>query len=254
MTRLLCALMLLLPINIFAKSALETMQESWQRYRLLDTEKEELKLTVIRQKGRERKYSLVRYTQYSQQQEDKIILFFRSPARDRGVGVLTWRKPKGSDAQWLYFPATKRIRRISASQQNQYFQGTDFTYEDIRQLVGERISDFEYLLIGEDNNQHIILAKPKKKTKTGYGQRKFWIRTSDYAVSRIDYFDKKQRLIKSQKNFEIKVKNNNLWRANKVEMENFDKKRKTLLEFSSRQINPELKDEVFTTRFLRKGK
>jgi hypothetical protein len=36
------------------------------------------------------------------------------------------------DDRWLYLPATRKVRRIPASDRGDYFLGTDFTYEDIQ--------------------------------------------------------------------------------------------------------------------------
>lgn len=255
MRKFLCGITVLLflwLINAFADmSARKAIEESWNRYRLLDTEKELMQLTTEHKSGRVRQCTLIRYTKYDSEHKDKVVLFFQKPARDRGIGVLTLQNPDGNDDQWLYFPATKRIRRIS--DQKGYFQGTDFRYEDIRQLVGERFSDFKYQVLEQDDETYSILAQAKKDTKTSYGQRKFWIRKSDYVILQIDYFDKKNRLIKTQTNSDFKIQDSGLWRADKVEMENFKKKRKTTLVFTSREINPELKDYVFTKRFLESG-
>ncbi|MAG44774.1 hypothetical protein CL633_02690 [bacterium] len=262
MKKLVCTLIVMLFLwltNAFADiSAPEIIKESWHRYRLLNTEKEKLELAITYKKGRKRHCSLVRYTRFSLKKEDKILLFFQAPAYDRGIGVLTWRKAEGNSDQWLYFPATKRVRRISASKQGQYFGGTgyqsDFTYEDIRQLIGERMSDFDYKFSGEDNDeQYIIIAMPKPETKTSYGQRKIWIRKTDYVILQVDYFDKKDHLIKTQTNSRFVLEKSGLWRPKKVEMENFSKKRKTVLVFVSRDINPKLKNGIFTKRFLDKG-
>lgn len=263
MKKLLCALTALLFLwltNAFAQiTALEIIKESWDRYRLLDDEKEEMELIITHKKGRKRHCSLVRYTKFNLTQDDKVLLFFQSPASDRGIGVLTWRKAGGNSEQWLYFPATQRTRRIASSKQGQYFGGTgyqsDFTFEDIRQLIGEKTKDFDYKFSNEvDDGQYIIIAMPKSKTKTVYGYRKFWIRKADYVILRIDYFDKKDCfLIKTQTNSEFEFYENGLWRANKVRMENFLKKRETILTFTNREINSDLKDDFFTKRFLKKG-
>ena len=51
------------------------------------------------------------------------------------------------DDQWLYLPAMRKVRRISASDRGDYFPGTDFTYQDIT-LVGKlERADYDYELM-----------------------------------------------------------------------------------------------------------
>jgi hypothetical protein len=45
---------------------------------------------------------------------------------------------------WLYLPAIKRVRRISASNKTGSFVGSEFSYED---LAGTEVERFRYRLI-----------------------------------------------------------------------------------------------------------
>ena len=65
--------------------------------------------------------------------DDKILVFFEYPADIRGTGLLmiSYSDPKKDDDRWLYLPALKKVRRIAGESKNEYFMGTDFTYDDM---------------------------------------------------------------------------------------------------------------------------
>ncbi|MCG8375835.1 MAG: outer membrane lipoprotein-sorting protein [Chlorobiales bacterium] len=44
--------------------------------------------------------------------------------------------PSREDDKWLYMPAMKKVRRISGASKNEYFMGSDFTYDDMGDHAG----------------------------------------------------------------------------------------------------------------------
>jgi hypothetical protein len=54
--------------------------------------------------------------------------------------------PTQSDDRWLFLPATRKVRRIPASDRGDYFLGTDFTYEDIQSEFKLSLSDYNFVL------------------------------------------------------------------------------------------------------------
>ena len=76
--------------------------------------------------------------------EKRTVIFYEEPTRVRGTGFLTFDYPDSEvdDDQWLYLPALRKVRRISASDRGDFFLGTDFTYEDIKKEQKIEISDY----------------------------------------------------------------------------------------------------------------
>ena len=62
---------------------------------------------------------------------DKSLVVFDSPADIDGTALLTFSHKTGDDDQWLYLPALKRVKRISSSNKSGPFVGSEFAYEDI---------------------------------------------------------------------------------------------------------------------------
>ena len=97
--------------------------------------------------------------------DSKSITYFLEPSNVRDTALLTWDYDgvEKDDDQWLYLPALKKVRRISASDRGDYFMGTDFTFEDIKQVP--ELEDYNWSLIGSDmldgHDVWIVEGKPK---------------------------------------------------------------------------------------------
>jgi hypothetical protein len=234
-------------------SAEQIVARSWDLYRQADSEKERILITVEYRDGRKYEKDLIRWTQYAFSGEDKIAAKFLRPPIDQGLGLLIWRHADREDDVWLKLPSMNQERRVSMSDQTKYFAETDFTYEDTRQLAGERIRNFSYRLLEQRAGVYVIEAVPKAGVETAYGRRIFEIR-SDGAVTKAEYFGKNGMLIKRQANTEVNVQPDGLWRTSQILMENLLLGRKSLMKITERKINTELPAETFSRKFLTNSK
>lgn len=86
---------------------------------------------------------------------DRSLIRFAEPADIRGTAFLVWEQPgiagspRGDDERFLYLPALGRVRRIAASETQESFVGSDFTYEDIG---GRRLDDYTYALLDDSSS------------------------------------------------------------------------------------------------------
>src|SRR5688500_10008912 len=74
----------------------------------------------------------------------KSIIIYDNPSNVKGTAFMSFdfQATGKEDDQWLYLPALRKTRRISASNRGDYFLGTDFTYEDIK--LGTKVSMADY--------------------------------------------------------------------------------------------------------------
>lgn len=95
--------------------------------------------------GKKRTQETIAYRRYFGD-EKRTIIFYTEPTRVRGTGFLTfdYADPAVDDDQWLYLPALRKVRRISASDRGDYFLGTDFTYEEIKKEQKIEPSDYTF--------------------------------------------------------------------------------------------------------------
>ena len=84
--------------------------------------------------------------------EKRTIIFYTDPNNVRGTGFLTfdYADPEADDDQWLYLPALRKVRRISASDRGDYFLGTDFTYEEIKKEQKVETDDYSFTAAGSE--------------------------------------------------------------------------------------------------------
>lgn len=230
-------------------TAQQLVEKSWKLYRQAGTEKETVDVQTVQQGGKTDEKSLVRWIRYDREGDDKITVRFTNPATDDGLGLLTWRHPGKNDDQWLKLPSMDKVRRVSSADQEKYFAGTDFTYEDLRQLAGERTKEFNYRVIRNEGEHKVVEATPKGGTESIYGKRIFWI-TAKFATVKTEYYGKNGKLIKTQSNNNITFKPNGLWRAGSVEMDNALLNRKTVMKVKERVIDSAIASDTFTQRFL----
>ena len=92
-----------------------------------------LRMELIDRRGKSRVRETMGYRRYYGE-EKRTVIFYQSPTNVKGTGFLTYDYPEADkdDDQWLYLPALRKVRRISAADRGDYFLGTDFTYEDIK--------------------------------------------------------------------------------------------------------------------------
>lgn len=248
------AVLACLPVHAFPAEPLtgrQVIEITWQRYRqsVLD-EWEHAQVEVV-YRGKVEQKELTRWIHYGTNREDRIAISFTKPARDR-IKALIYRHPGGRDEQWLKLPSLPSPRRVSLSDHT-FFAGTDLVYEDLRQLVGEQTTDFEYRLAESQQESgrwvHVVEATPRPGVKSAYRKRLFTIEREQLAILRIQYFGE-AGLIKTQTSREVTVDQAGRWRVGAVEIENHHLSRRTNLRFVNRQINPGVPESVFDVSFL----
>ena len=129
--------------------------------------------------------------------EARALIYFHSPRDIRGTELLTISFRDGEEEQWLYLPALRRAKRISASGRSSPFMGSEFAYED---LVPMYPGQFEYAYVGEDVLDgavaHVIERAPQYEG-SGYRKQRVWIDLGEYRVLRVDSWDHRERLLKT---------------------------------------------------------
>ncbi len=191
--------------------------------------------------------------------DKKMITFFTEPANIRDTALLTfdYDDPDKDDDQWLYLPALKKVRRISAADRGDYFMGTDFTFEDMKQTP--ELDDYHWKLLGSETIDGQDCWKVEGTPVSdevmqdlGYSRMVQYVRKdNDFAV-RVDYWDRAGRELKHLK-VEKLEKIQGIWSPLRIVMTNVQTNHKTVLEFADQQYNTGLKNRLFTQRMLKRG-
>lgn len=211
--------------------------------------------TLINRRGQKRVRNTVRFWKdYDGKKgfDSKMITFFESPPDVKGTGFLSWSYDNEAkdDDQWLYLPALRKVRRISAGNKNDYFMGTDFTYDDMGDRKIEE--DSHQLLRSEiyDNiNCYVVESVPRKKGEM-YSKKQTWVDQKNWLVRKVDFYDRKDRFLKTLTMDWQSVKG--IWTWKKGEMKNHLTKHSTVIDIKKTSVNTGLKDRVFTERSLKR--
>jgi len=232
-------------------TGLEVMELATQSHRAMD-ERAVTEMVIVAEGQRTKKRSALFLTASSEDRDDKLLIRFESPADIRGTALLTLERGESED-QHIYLPALKKTKRVARSGKSNRFAGTDFTYEDLR---SEELTRSAYALLrSEDVEGHpawVVEATPNSdwwKEESAYGRRLFWIRKDHHLILRVEYFDRRDRMVKVRKNHGWK-QIQGLWRFYGAEMQDLVRGTKTLLRIKEREINPGLSAALFTPAAL----
>lgn len=223
-----------------------------------DTRQSELVMKLINKRGATRERKLISYSiDVGKGKKDrKSIMFFLYPGDVKGTGFLTWDydDPNKDDDKWLYLPAMKKTRRISGSSAKQdYFMGSDFTYDD----MGSRSVDEDtHKLLGEENigGQKCwkLESVPKDKREI-YSKKTSWIRQDCLIAVKVEYHDKMGKLHRRLDLSGI-AKVAGFWLARKLHMTNVQTGHQTILEIRNPKYNLPMEEAKFNVATLEKGR
>ncbi|MEL7137173.1 MAG: outer membrane lipoprotein-sorting protein [Pseudomonadota bacterium] len=77
---------------------------------------------------------------------ERIAIYFTEPTVIEETAFLSFNHTSREDENWLYLPATERVRRLPAGDRGDYFLGTDLTYGDIKDNFKFSLDDWQFEL------------------------------------------------------------------------------------------------------------
>ncbi len=191
----------------------------------------------------------------------RTVIFYQKPAIVKGTAFLIYdyAKAERDDDQWLYLPALRKVRRISASDRGDYFLGTDFTYEDIKNENKVDMKDYQFKSIGietVDNIQTTVVeGTPVDKAtarELGYGRVIWYIDRSINFARKIETWDVNQNKLKTT-SIENIVKIDDIWTAQRLHVINHKTNHQTIFKFNNVEYDAQIPDKIFTKQSLRRG-
>ena len=133
---------------MFGLTGDELVQKMEDRVTPIDS-KVDMVMTLTNKKGKTRSSSLRSITK---DDGAKQIIWFLSPADDKGVSFLKIEHDDKDDEMRMWLPAFKKIRRISASKRSDSFMGSDMSYED---MSTRQIKEFNFKILGDEMFQDV---------------------------------------------------------------------------------------------------
>ena len=185
----------------------------------------------------------------------RVLLRLINPVEVKGVSLLSIQISPSETEQYLYIPALNTVQRISGSGKKGNFIDTDFAYEDLlystpKNYVYER--KFDETL--NDDTCYVIetvALDNEAKKSTNYSRRMLWITHNDFALKKIDHYDRQGKLMKTLTLTDFEEKSESLRLPTRFEMVHHFKKTSSMFVVTRGKYNLTLEDKYFTPEGLK---
>ena len=184
---------------------------------------------------------------------DKSIIVFESPADVDGTALLSHARILEEDDQWLYLPALKRVKRISSKNKSGPFVGSEFAFED---FTAQELNKYSYKHIRSEPCPNVtelmcdVVERYPRYEFSGYTKQVGWVDQTHFQGRKIDYYDRKDELLKTLTFDEYRQYQGKYWRAHKLKMVNHMTGKSTDFLFSDYKFGLGLDDNDFVKGVL----
>ncbi|MCG8426674.1 MAG: outer membrane lipoprotein-sorting protein [Chromatiales bacterium] len=185
---------------------------------------------------------------------DKSLSIFDHPRDVKGTAFLSFSHPIGADDQWLYLPALKRVKRIASRNKSGPFMGSEFAYED---LTSFEIEKYNYKYMGDEtvNGRDCFRVEQYPVDKySGYTRRIVWTDKETYRPEKVEFYDRKNSLLKTLTYKDYKQYLDKHWRADEMNMENHQTGKSTRLLWNNYRFATGLSEKDFNKNTLKRAR
>lgn len=183
---------------------------------------------------------------------DKGLTIFDEPRDVRGTAFLNHSHPTAQDDQWLYLPAVKRVKRIASRNKSGPFMGSEFAYEDLSSFEIEKYA-FNYLRDEPCGDQQcFVIEQIPTDEFSGYSKTTVWIDQQHYRVHKVEFYDRKESLLKTLTLHDYKQYLDKYWRPHKLTMQNHQTGKSTDLLVHDIKFNTGRTEADFDTNALQR--
>jgi outer membrane lipoprotein-sorting protein len=211
-----------------------------------------LTMTLRNKQGKENQRSLRLKVIEVQGDGDRTLFVFDQPQDVKGTAFLVHAHKDKSDQQWLYLPALKRVKGISASKQSGSFMGSEFSYEDMGAVEVEK---FTHRFLREEpcgDLKCLVLERIPKSQDSGYSRQLVWLDREELRTIQTQYFDRRDEHLKTMVVEDYAKYLDRFWRSSKITMTNLLTGKGTVLLWSDYEFGTDLDTNDFTRTALKR--
>ena len=219
-----------------------------------------IKMTLTDRKGRSRE----REAQVLRQRGDgteltRITYLMPKSVRDVSYLSHSYTVEEQSDNRWLYLPASRKVRRVPASDRGDYFLGTDFTYEDVESELKFDLEDYIFVYAGKENIdgqvQHLLNGEPRDEDiarQLGYGAIEARVAEKYWMPLEVHFYDLRKQPLKT-----VTVQGiesiDGIWTATDIIAVNHQTGHQTRFEYEDIAYTDSLPEQYFNPQTLSRG-
>ena len=117
----------------------------------------------------------------------RTVVKFTAPAKIAGTAFLLLQRSGQPDEQWVYLPAYKKARRITAKERTTAFAGSDLVYADLER---RELKEASYKKLADENigKDACNVVESTPKDTSVYGRVVGFLRKSDDVPLRTQFF------------------------------------------------------------------
>ena len=183
---------------------------------------------------------------------DRSLFVFDLPRNVQGTALLTHAHVNTEDDQWLYLPALKRAKRISASRRSGSFMGSEFSYED---MSSPELEEYTYTYLRDEPCGELTCTVTEQvplDETSGYSRKIIWQDTGEFRAWKMELFDRRGSLLKTLTFSNYRQYLDQFWRAGEQTMVNHLTGASTVLHWTDFRFRANLDDSEFTQTALRR--
>jgi outer membrane lipoprotein-sorting protein len=178
------------------------------------------------------------------------LLIFEAPADVRDTALLTHNKTQGSDDQWIYLPALKRVTRISGATRASPFMGSEFAYED---FIAAEVERFRYSWLRDEPCGTLtcsVVERVPLYADSGYAKQLVWFDSSGWRIQRIEFTNRRGQMVKTLNASGWVQHKGRYWRAQDLLMVNHLSGARTRLTWTAFRFGTGLGERHFSSTGL----
>ncbi len=258
MRPLIIILLCLSLLNVAAQTAEEKglliVQEADKRDTGWVDSKANLQMILTNKQGQKSERSIRIVSQEVIGDGDKSLSIFNSPKDIKGTAFLSYTHSLKPDDQWLYLPALKRVKRIASANKSGPFVGSEFAYED---LTSQEVEKYTYKWLKDETidgkNYFVVEAYPAYEN-SGYTRQVVWIDSQMYQAVKIDFYDRKNTLLKTLVSSDWSQYLSKYWRPGRMLMTNHQTEKSTELLWEDYEFQIGLTNRDFDKNTLKRSR
>jgi outer membrane lipoprotein-sorting protein len=183
----------------------------------------------------------------------KTLLRFTDPKEIRGVELLSVNQQGSNDLQWIYIPATDRVRSVATQERSEHFLGSDFTYED---LAENPLNNFSYRLLSSNElidgrKTYKIEATPISPDRSQYKFIYYWVLQDVSCIIHEEMYDQDGHEVRTLHGSQLK-KESGVSGFRRLDVSSIADGTHTVLTIDEAHFNTGLSPDLFTPDALGK--
>jgi len=174
------------------------------------------------------------------------------PAKEAGTAFL-----KREGQMWSWLPGIERTIKIPPSMMMESWMGSDFTNDDLLH-ESSIVDDYSHAYLGLDTLEagvcYVVELRPKPEVAVVWGRIVVWARVEDFIPLQEDYYDERNRLIRTMYLEEIRKMGGRVLPTRWTLVPLLKEGQKTVLEMMEVDFNVKIPNRIFTRQNLERAR